>query len=260
MHLLKYLLLCLTIAAPTLGADLTSLKDGGIHKVVSVVDGDTVILNNGRQVRLVGIQAPKLPLGRTNFKAWPLALEAKAFLEDLSLSQDVQVRLGDHPEDRHGRILGHLIRVSDGLWIQGELLKAGLARVYTFADNRKLGSEMLALERQARADQKGLWTLPFYAIRTADNARHDFGTFQLVEDRIVDVAKVKKRIYLNFGPDWRTDFTVQIDARKAKLWRAQGLDLLTLKGKRVRVRGWIKEKNGPLIALDHPERLELISP
>ena len=260
MHFLKYLLLCFAFSAPVWAADLTTLDDGGIHKVVSVVDGDTVILKNGRQVRLVGIQAPKLPLGRPNFKAWPLGLESKAYLENLSLGQDVQVRLADQPEDRYGRILGHLVRVSDGAWMQGELLKAGLARVYTFADNRKLGAEMLALERQARSDKKGLWDLPFYAIRTAENVRFDGGTFQVVEDRVIDVAKVKKRIYLNFGPDWRTDFTVQIDARKAKLWRAQGLDLLTLKGKRVRVRGWIKNKNGPLIAVDHPERLEFISP
>lgn len=260
MHLLKYLLISVFFTVPVWAADLSSLGDGGVHKVTAVVDGDTVILANGRSVRLVGIQAPKLPLNRVNFKAWPMGRESKVYLEKLSLGQDVQVRLGDHGEDRHGRILAHLVRASDGLWIQGALLQAGMARVYTFSDNRKLGGDMLAVERQARADQKGIWRLPFYAVRTADNVGFDLGTFQLVDDRIVDVAKVKKRIYLNFGPDWRTDFTVQINVRDAKLFTAQGLDLLKLKGKRVRVRGWIKDKNGPLIALDHPERLEFISP
>jgi endonuclease YncB( thermonuclease family) len=40
---------------------------------VEVTDGDTLILDDGRTVRLVGIQAPKLPLGRAGFPTWPLA-------------------------------------------------------------------------------------------------------------------------------------------------------------------------------------------
>ena len=50
-------------------------------KVAEIVDGDTLVLADKRQVRLVGIQAPKLPLGRAGFKAWPLAGAAKAVLE-----------------------------------------------------------------------------------------------------------------------------------------------------------------------------------
>jgi endonuclease YncB( thermonuclease family) len=51
--------------------------------VVEVIDGDTVVLDDGKEVRLVGIQAPKLPLNRPNFKEWPLAPEAKDELEKL---------------------------------------------------------------------------------------------------------------------------------------------------------------------------------
>ena len=47
-----------------------------IARAVEIVDGDTLILADGREVRLVGIQAPKLPLGRKNFRTWPLADEA----------------------------------------------------------------------------------------------------------------------------------------------------------------------------------------
>ena len=261
MQLLKYIFVCVVFAFPAYGGELESLdqlQDGGLHKVVAVIDGDTVVLAGGRKVRLVGIQAPKLPLDRPSFKPWPLGLEAKIYLEKLILGTSVQLRLGATPQDRHGRILAHLIRVSDGFWVQGGLLHAGLARVYTFPDNRKLGSKMLAFERQARADGAGMWALPRYAVRTADNVRFDLGTYQLIEDRVVNVAKVRKRIYLNFGANWRTDFTVQINTKNEKLFAAAGIDLLKLKGQRIRVRGWVKEKNGPLILLDHPERLEII--
>lgn len=257
MRLFKFVCVLLVAACPA-WAGPGALKDGGIARVQTVVDGDTVTLDDGRRVRLVGIQAPKLPLGRSGFKAWPLGLESKALLETLLQGQEVRLRLGSTAQDRHGRILAHLVRESDGVWLQGALLSAGLARVYTFPDNRLLADEMLALERQARADNIGLWALPYYALRSADTVRFDKGTFQVVQDRVVDVAHVKKRIYMNFGPDWRSDFTVQINARLKKKFSAAGVDLLSLKGRVVRVRGWIKDKNGPLIELDHPERLEIL--
>ena len=257
MRLFIFICVVLVAAFPA-WAELGALKDGGVARVQTVVDGDTVTLDDGRLVRLVGIQAPKLPLGRSGFKAWPLALESKALLETLILGQEVHLRLGTTAQDRHGRVLAHVVRIADGVWLQGQMLATGLARVYTFPDNRLLAREMLALERQARADQIGLWVLPYYALRNADTVRFDKGTFQVVQDRVVDVAHVKKRIYMNFGPDWRSDFTVQINARLKKKFSDAGVDLLALKGRVVRVRGWIKDKNGPLIELDHPERLEII--
>lgn len=241
-------------------AELQDLPSGGVATVTAVIDGDTVVLDDGRQVRLVGIQAPKLALGRAGFVAWPLAAEAKAHLQRLVLGQAVELRLGPQAMDRHGRVLAHVLRVSDNVWAQGEMLRAGLARVYTFPDNRLLASEMLALERLARGDKTGLWGLPYYALRNPDNVRHDLDTFQIVEGRVLYAQRIKNRVYLNFGADWRTDFTVKVATRHEKAFGKSGLDLLALKGMRVRVRGWIKAQNGAMIELDHPERLEVLNP
>src|SRR5262245_858154 len=52
------------------------LAPGGEAEVSEIIDGDTLRLDDGREVRLVGTQAPKLPLGRPNFPTWPLAEEA----------------------------------------------------------------------------------------------------------------------------------------------------------------------------------------
>lgn len=241
-----------------------TLDDGGTATVKAVIDGDTVVLEDGRQVRLVGIQAPKLPLGREGFVAWPLSDEAKIYLEGLVLGQVVELRLAAQAMDRHGRLLAHLVlpaTSSQGArWVQGEMLAAGLARVYTFSDNRQLATEMLALERQARADGSGIWGVVYYALRTVDNVRHDIGSFQIVEGRVLDVARIKDRVYLNFGANWRTDFTIKVMARDEKTFPQVGLDLMRLKGLRVRVRGWVKSENGPMIELDHPQRLEVLNP
>ena len=263
-HFFSIVALLVFFAMPSLAAEpcdlLEDVSRGGTATVVTVIDGDTIVLDDGRAVRLVGIQAPKLPLGRAGFEAWPLAAEAKAYLESLVLQKTVTLCLPPQAMDRHGRVLAHVVRASDGLWIQGSLLGAGLARVYTFPDNRVLANPMLALERQARADRTGMWGLPYYALRTADNVRHDVGSFQIVEGRVVDATRIRDRVYLNFGADWRTDFTIKVMARDEKRFVKNAIDILTLKGHRVRVRGWIKSRNGAMIELDHPERLEVLNP
>src|SRR5690554_5841856 len=64
-------------ASPAYGAICAALEPGPTGRVVSISDGDTFDLDSGLTVRLVGIQAPKLPLGRDGFVAWPLGDEAK---------------------------------------------------------------------------------------------------------------------------------------------------------------------------------------
>lgn len=238
------------------------LKADSSARVIEVIDGDTVKLASGREVRLVGIQAPKLPLGRRGFADWPLAGEAKAKLEALTNGKTVTLHFGGARDDRHGRILAHLT-ASDGKtgesWAQGEMLKAGLARVYSFPDNRALVAEMLALEREARAARRGIWRDPYYRIRKPEETGRDIETFQLVEGRVLQVAAVKDRIYLNFGPDYRTDFTIAIARRDLKLF-SRGFDGKSMEGQTVRVRGWLKSVNGPMIEATHPEQIEVLTP
>ena len=49
-------------------AALDGLEAGTTAVVVEVIDGYTLLLDDGTEVRLVGIQAPKLPLGRPDFE------------------------------------------------------------------------------------------------------------------------------------------------------------------------------------------------
>ncbi len=234
----------------------------GAAVVVEVVDGDTVVLDRAvrgtRRVRLVGLQAPKLPLGRPGFPTWPLADDSKQALAALVLDKRVTLAHGGTSKDRHGRLLAHLTGPT-GAWVQGAMLEAGMARVYTFPDNRALAARMLAAERRARLARRGIWGDPFYAIRTPTNAARHVGTFQLVQGRVLDVARVKSRVYLNFGPDWRTDFTITLDARARRLFKKAGLDPMTLKDRSVRVRGWLKRRNGPAIEATHPEQIEVLA-
>ena len=232
-------------------------------RAVEIVDGDTLVLEDGQQVRLVGIQAPKLSLGRPGFRAWPLAEDAKAALSRLSRGREVRLAYGGRRRDRHGRLLAQLYAVGDGgaeLWIQGALLEAGMARVYSFADNRVLVQEMLVLEAQARAQRRGIWAHPYYAIRAPEAAAAHVGSFQLVEGRVLEAAVVRGRAYLNFGADWREDFTVTLAPGVRRRFEAEGIDPRDYQAARVRVRGWLKSFNGPMIEVTHPEQIEVLAP
>lgn len=236
-----------------------TLAAGGSFRVAEVVDGDTLVLEDGREVRLVGLQAPKLPLGREGFETWPLAEEARAALVELAQGRQVTLGYGGRRVDRHGRALAHLFR-DDGLWLQGELLARGLGRVYSFSDNRALVTEMLERERRARREGAGIWSDPWYGIRAADQLSDAIDSFQLVEGRVLDAAVVRDRGYLNFGRDWKDDFTVSIDPEARRLFEAAGRPVESFEGLRIRVRGWIKSFNGPMIEATHPEQIEVIGP
>jgi micrococcal nuclease len=233
------------------------LESGGDATVIEIVDGDTLRLDTGKEVRLVGLQAPKLPLGRANFKAWPLGEEAKSALTRMTSGKRLRLSYGGRKSDRYGRLLAHL-HDGEGNWIQGEMLRLGWARVYSFPDNRRLVREMLALERQARLLKRGIWGHPYYRIRQAGELRGDIDTFQVIEGRVRDVATVRGRTYLNFGADWRSDFTVTVAPRDRRRFAKGPVLLADMKSRLVRVRGWLGWRNGPMIEATHPEQIEVL--
>lgn len=234
------------------------LAPGGSGVVREVVDGDTLVLEDGTTVRLVGIMTPKLPLGRPGFPTEPLARDAKAALEALTLGRRVTLSYGGRRTDRYGRALAHL-HDQDGLWIQGELLRRGLARVYTFSDNTARSARMLTLEDETRKAGQGVWNHDYYRVLDTEETGAAISSFQLVEGVVVDAAKVRGRAYLNFGPDYRSDFTITISPRDMRTFRQAGVDPTTLEGRRVRVRGWLKSLNGPMIEVTHPEQIEVLA-
>ncbi len=257
-----------SVITPSLAKSCEGLRDGPRGVVVSVTDGDTVVLDSDTRVRLIGIQAPKLPLGRNGFEAWPFAEEAKNLLEKMVLGQRVEILYGGQEMDRHGRVLGHLFvgdqaAQNQKIWVQGAMLEAGLARVYSFFDNRFCLDDLYRIEAQARADRKGIWGGDdFYAIRQGDQPKRlleRIDRYEIVEGRILNADRVGSRVYLNFGPYWKEDFTVVIERSALRLFEREGVDPLALKDALVRVRGWIDQRDGPRMEVTHPEQIEILA-
>ena len=271
---LPALLLIVFLCLPAAPARSGELVRDGTARAVAIVDGDTLVLDDGREVRLKGIQAPKLPLGRSGFEAWPLADEAKARLEVLANGKPAQLRYGGARGDRHGRVLAHVFVPQEGqhVWLQQAMLNQGLARVYTFKDNRACAAELLTTERGARAAARGIWSDPFYAIRDAadaDDLNRLLGRFEIVEGAVKSAALVRGKLYLNFGQDYRSDFTVTVGERDIRIFlqderwsellqggEERSRPLEQFAGKQLRMRGWLSRNNGPEIVATHPEQIE----
>lgn len=244
------------------GLACAALTPGPTARVTEVVDGDTVLLDSGVQVRLIGMQAPKLPLGREDFVTWPGAAEAKRFLEALVLGKEVELRYGGERRDRYERALAHVFVAGTGAWVQQEVIAAGWARVYSFSDNRFCLSELYEAERRARAEKLGIWTMDYYRLREADRPDalvHLEGHYELVEGRVLNAARAGRRVYLNFGRHWKSDFTIVIDRPAQRLFEEVGFDPLALEGEFIRVRGWIEREDGPRIEVTHPEQIEILA-
>jgi endonuclease YncB( thermonuclease family) len=242
---------------------LPPLAEEASSRVIAVIDGDTVRIdppvNAADEVRLAGIEGVKPPLGRPADRPWPLALQAERALAELAQGENVRLVPAERPVDRYGRLLAQAY-LADGRWLQGELLREGLARVATGADSRAEAKRMQEIEAEAREARRGLWGSPVYAVASPTTVRDRVGSFAVVEGQVIAARRVKQRVYLNFGSDWRDDFTVTIAAPALPLFGQAGLDPLALAGQSVRVRGWVERYNGPVIEATHPEQIELLGP
>ncbi|MDE1148670.1 MAG: thermonuclease family protein [Azospirillaceae bacterium] len=241
------------------------LTPAGNGVVMAVLSGDTLTLRDGRVVRLAGILAPRRAQtgrqadGEGTHAAWPLAPESRAALEALVLNRTVGLMLGGTDHDRYGRVLAHLV-IRDGqgrrpLWVQDALLRQGWAELAPHPDAPKGLAPLRRAETYARDHGLGLWADPFYAVRDPDTAAQSEGRYAVVSGRVLDAADARDRVYLNFGANRRTDFTVEIDRRDMAAFRARQLSPLDLKGRMVEVRGWVEEHNGPMIRVTNPDQI-----
>jgi endonuclease YncB( thermonuclease family) len=255
----------LLLGVAGIGMTAPELTPGEVGGVKSVLDGDTLYLDDGLKVRLAAIQAPKLPLGRKGFKAWPLGEESKAALTELTKGKSLQLYYGGEKRDRYDRALAQSYTLkADGerdIWLQEAMVSRGMARVYTWPDTYQDSKRLYAAEIIARDAKRGIWGHDYYRIRSPEpNAlAQDIDSYQIVQGIITSAADVRGQIYLNFGADYKTDFTIAIAKRDRNRFETAGIDLLKLEGATVRIRGWIELSNGPMIWLDHPERLEVLN-
>lgn len=240
-------LLCAAAAfVPVAAADEScKLTPIGTAEVATVRDGRTLLLKDGRELRLAAIETDGA--GRA-------ALQALAEGRPLRLAKLAE----DH--DRYGRLVAFAFGGEARQSFQEMLLEQGQARVSARVGSKSCADTLLAAEKAARQAGRGLWADPNFAPLQAENLvrlRAERGRFVLVEGKLLSVRESGATIYMNFGRRWTRDFTVTILRRQARVFAAAGLEPKRLEGHRIRVRGFVEQRGGPIIEAAAPEQIEL---
>ncbi len=217
---------------------------------------DVLVLRDGRAIHLEGIRLPHAAQDRA-----PRFLSDQAYdaLDGMARGHTLTIAAVPPKEDRYDRVRGQVF--SDDrprTWLQRALLKAGLARVDIAPDRSECAAALYAAEAEGRAARAGLWSSSAYAIRAPDGLARDIGTFQIVQGAVVTAEVKDGRAYLDFGADWRSDFTVTIAPEDMANFRHDGVDPRDYAGKVVRVRGIVQQFHGPEIEIANPQQIEVL--
>lgn len=244
--------------------DLAELKFTGAGRIEAVIDGQTIALSDGRIVRLSGVFYPwgTKEIGTEDRESLLLGFNALQTLlpkgAEVQLYQTRQQQRGR--TNRMGHTLAHVVIKSTNIWINGTLVARGLAYALNDAQTPEMMAPLYGLERQARDGGLGLWVKDGETgLLTPETAMDGVGTLRVVEGQVITAASRGNMLYLNFGDDWKKDFTVQITPTIRKALLRAGFDPLSLNGQTVRVRGWIRNWNGPFMELSTAMNLEVVS-
>jgi hypothetical protein len=193
---------------------------------------------------------------------WPPESEARSAVDTLLRDRRIEIAAGSAFRDRYGGRVVHAFAPArdDGhQWLQSAIVDAGHARVAPLPGETLCLRELFAREAVARAKRTGLWANPAYGIRSTQDTRaleKLAGTFQIVEGWITAVGSSRNEVFLNFGRDWKWDFTAAVDLRRSSDREAVAARLKDLKGRLVRVRGYIEKRNGPFVSLATSDAIE----
>jgi Staphylococcal nuclease homologue len=214
--------------------------------------GTTFSTATGAEVVLSGLAFPQLPGGKTS-----AAPGVAAILANFE-SQSVRLAPAASP-DRYGRLHAYAY-TSDGRLLQAELVAAGLAVVRPEGMPPDCVRMLLALEDSARTARLGLWRDSNIIANASEESSLSArsGLYGLVEGRVVSIGYGSRLVFVDFGRNYRTDFTVMMQNALVPRLRDAGISLDSLSGRAVRVRGVIEESGGPAIRIADPFALELL--
>lgn len=137
------------------GEALRQAQSGPVH-VERVIDGDTLVIEGGQRVRLIGVDTPETQ--HPNEPVDPLGAEATQFVRSLVEGRAVRLDFDRERLDRYNRLLAY-VWLPDGRLLNEELIRAGYSAAETrFPYRRDMQKRFLAAEEQARNNQRGRWS------------------------------------------------------------------------------------------------------
>jgi micrococcal nuclease len=228
-------------------ADLVGGEQG---RIARITDGDLLGLDTGLRVRLAEIEAPSP--GYDGREDEPFAREARAMLETSSLGREARLWYGGLSRDDYGRALAHVIARDEtgaDLWLNGLMVRQGAARVRTWPDNARRAARLLALEEEARAAKRGLWSLDHWRVRQLDDLA-GVPAYAILEGALTEIGHVAGDGVAHLSP---AGIRLDIGERLADSTPQLAI------GSRVRLRGRLDARTNPLtMRVSHWPQVEVL--
>ena len=216
----------------------------GEGRVSAVIDARSFRMDDGREVRLAGIES---------------VADGSAALSALIAGRNVTLHGDTDAPDRYGRQPAFVFVEQATSSVQHQLLAQGDALVSGAVTDKACAAELAAAEAAARRAKRGIWA-DSAAIKNAESPGDilvRIGQFTVVEGKVVSVRQAGAVTYVNFGRRWTRDFAVTISTRVMRAFEAAGISLKSLENKRIRVRGWIEARPGPRIEVLQAGQIEM---
>jgi len=115
--------------------------------VAKVIDGDTLQLADGRQIRLIGVDAPER--GQYYYE------ESRDALKRLVEGKEVRLEKDVSEEDERGRLLRYVF--IDDVFVNAEMIRLGYAVVRVVSPDTERVAQLIQAEEEAKGKEVGLW-------------------------------------------------------------------------------------------------------
>jgi len=238
----------LAVTADPASAAGCNFEPQGEGRVSGIIDPLSFRLQDGREVRLAGIE----PAAQRTTAARVLA--------EIIADREISLRGEDDTPDRYGRQPAIAFLPSSPTSVQEELLSRGEALVSSTVTEKECASALMAAEAAARRARRGFWA-ESSAIKNTESPGDilaGIGRFMLVEGKVLSVRQAGTTTYLNFGQNWTRDFAATISRRALAVFEAAGILPKSLENRRIRVRGFVEAHGGPRIELVRVGQIEVL--
>lgn len=216
-----------------------------LHQVDHVYDGDTIILENGKHIRLLGINTPEIESRLRSEE--PGGTAAKKWLQNKLRNKAVYLEFDQVKRDKYNRLLAHVF-LPNGEHVNLSLLQNGLAAVSIIPPNGRYSEKLIQAQQQAEQSKSGIWSMPEYQSHPITQIANHTKGWQRFTGTPVAIKKSRKFTRLLFND--------KIDVRVANSNTRLFPDLATYLGKKLEIRGWVtRNKDFYSLQIQHPSAL-----
>ena len=224
-------------------------------KVEYVYDGDTIKLDDGRKIRLIGINTPER--GRNGHKDEPFYLAAKKQLQQIIKASNNQVKIvfGKDKRDRYKRLLAHIFTIKNEN-ITADLLNKGMGYALAIPPNITLLPCYQKAERKAQQLKRGIWNHSYSKVIDVTKLNKTARGFHRVSGSIDRIGQSRSSIWLNMYSKSGTKFALRILRKELPYFNKYHPK--NLLNRFVVARGWIyKVKEEQRMTIHHPFSLQI---